>query len=59
MAKIYVIKKYIKNLDYSAGVYVGMRNIAYKDKDKANKRKDELNAKSYNYVYKVAELELM
>lgn len=59
MASIYLIKKYLKDLDGSAGVYVGHNKYAYKNKDKAIERKDELNKKSYNYVYRVYEMELI
>lgn len=59
MTTIYLIKKYLKNLDGSAGVYVGHNKCAYKNKDKAIERKDELNQKSYNYVYKVYGMELI
>lgn len=59
MAEVYIIVKYMKNLDYSAGLFRGIKDVAYESKSDALLRVKELNEKSYNYVYKVGTLRLI
>ncbi len=59
MAEVYILVVYMKNLDFSAGEFKGIKDVAYVSKTDAQLRANELNKKSYNYVYKVGTLKLI
>ena len=57
--EIYTIKKHIRGINNSVGPYVGTLLVAYKNKEMAIEKKDALNDKSHNYIYKVSKLDLI
>lgn len=59
MTTIYLIRRFLKDLDGSASEFVGLYKTAYKSKEKAGLRRDMLNEKSHNYVYSIVAMELV
>lgn len=53
MDTVYILQKYIRSLDgvSATTTMVGVYPTAFKSKEKAMARKEELNFKSQNYVY--------
>ena len=60
MDTVYILQKYVRSLDGVSATdrMVGVYPTAFKSREKAIARKEELNFKSMNYVYLLRGLNL-